>query len=238
MARNDPDEALVALFKQHPVPNELRSRAEGRPIFDDMEVVEIRIPGSRDIKVFPATAQSHWEPDPETGGLKIVTYAERFRHQYQQFKRRDTQTKSGTPLDYVPFLSEGKRAELRAQNIYTVEALAAIDGQELKNLGSGGREWKNAAMAYITEAKSTAPNKQLEAELMALRARNAVLEEDATVKKTMVQQAEAEFEEMDLPQLREYIATHTGQEPLGNINNMNKKTLIRMAVECRPAKAA
>jgi hypothetical protein len=40
---------------------------------------------------------------------------------------------------------------------------------------------------------------------------------------------------MDLPQLREYIATHTGQAPMGNLN---KKNLIRMAVECRPAKAA
>ena len=235
MAFRDPDDANVALFKQHPIPNELRSRAEGRPIFDDMEVVEIRVPGSRDVKVFPATAFSHWEPDPETGGLKKVSYAERFQRQYQQFKRRDLQTKSGTPLDYVPFLSEGKRSELRAQNIYTVEALAAIDGQELKNLGSGGREWKNAAMDYIAEAKSTAPNKQLEAELMALRARNAVLEEDAITKKTMAQHAEAEFEEMEPAELRKYIATHTGQEPMGNTN---KKNLIRMAVECRPAKAA
>jgi len=135
----------------------------------------------------------------------------------------------------VPFLSEGKRAELRAQNIYTVEALATIDGQELKNLGAGGREWKNAAMEYIAAGKAAAPNLQMEAELASLRARNAVLEEDLQAKKTMTQQAEAEFEEMDLPQLREYIATHTGQAPMGS---MNKKTLIRMAVECRPAKAA
>ena len=31
----------------------------------------------------------------------------------------------------------------RALNLYTVEQLAAIDGQELKNLGPGGRELKN-----------------------------------------------------------------------------------------------
>jgi hypothetical protein len=235
MAFRDPDDANVALFKQHPLPNEARSRAEGRPIFDDMEIVEIRTPGSRDVKVFPATAFSHWEPDPETGGLKKVSYAERFSRQYQQFKRRDLQTKSGTPLDYVPFLSEGKRSELRALNIYTVEALAAVDGQELKNLGAGGREWKNAAMEYIAAGKAAAPNLQMEAELASLRARNAVLEDDLQIKKTMQQRIEAEFEEMDLPQLREYIATHTGQAPMGNLN---KKNLIRMAVECRPAKAA
>jgi len=235
MAGLPKDELLVALFRQHPTKNEVRSRAEGRPIFDDEEVVEIRKPGDRDYGVYPATSFSHWEPDPYTGGLKKVTYAERFQKQYQQFKQRDMQTKSGTPLDYVPFLSEGKRAELRALNIYTVEALAELDGQPLKNLGSGGREWKNAAMEYIAAGKLAAPNLQMEAELAALRARNAVLEEDAVAKKTVQQRIEAEFEEMELPQLREYIATHTGQPPMGS---MNKKTLIRMAVECRPAKAA
>ncbi len=109
--------------------------------------------------MFPATAFSHWEIDPQTGEQAKVTYAERFQRQYQQFKAHATQTKSGTPLAYAPFLTEARRAELRAQNIYTVEALAAIDGQELKNLGPGGRELKNAAMEYIEEAKARAPNR-------------------------------------------------------------------------------
>ena len=37
-------------------------------------------------------------------------------------------------------------------------------------------------MEFIAESKATAPSKQLIAELEALRARNAVLEEDAKVK--------------------------------------------------------
>jgi hypothetical protein len=95
--------------------------------------------------VLPATSVSHWAIDPATGGQIKVTYAERFRRQYQQFKALTAQTKSGTPLTHAPFLTEGRRAEMRALNIYTVEQLAAIDGQELKNIGTGGRELKNAA---------------------------------------------------------------------------------------------
>jgi hypothetical protein len=236
MARQDPDDVLVALFKNHASLNEVKSREEGRPIYDDIEVVEIRSPGSRDFKVFPANAFSHWQTHPHTGEQTKVTYAERFVHQYQQFKRHAAQTKSGTPLDYVPFLSEGKRAELRAQNIYTIEALAAIDGQELKNLGLGGRDLKNAAAEYIADTKANiAPNMQLQAELEQLRARNAVLEEDAIARKEIAKRIEAEFEEMDLTQLREYITTHTGQAPMGSLN---KKNLVRMAVECRPNRAA
>ena len=235
MARRDPDEALVALFKNHASPNNAKSIEAGRPIFDDIEVVEIRSPGSKDFKVFPATAFSHWETDPHTGEQTKVTYAERFRHQYQQFRAKTAQTKSGTPLDYAPFMSEGKRAEMRAQNIYTVEALAAIDGAELKNLGTGGRELKNAAMEYMAETKSTAPNLQLQNELEQLRARNAILEEDLAAKKAREAQINGEFEGMEPQELRDYIATHTGHVPHGSLN---KKTLVRMATECRPDKAA
>src|SRR4051812_12241060 len=194
MPTTDPDASLLVLFRNFAVKNDSKSALEGRPIYDDAEVCEIRFPGRRDWQPFLATAVSHWAVDPETGGQMKVTYAERFARQYQQFKAHTAQTKSGTPIAHAPFLTEGRRAELRALNIYTVETLAAIDGQELKNLGQGGRDLKNRAMEFIAEAKTQAPSLQMQAELDALRARNQVLEDDmAAVKK---QQAGTEFDDM------------------------------------------
>jgi hypothetical protein len=239
MAMKDPDDALVVLFKHHAVRNTTRSLAEGREIYDDVEIVEIRFPGSKDVKAFPATARSHWLDNPFTGEQTQVTYAERFARQYQQFKARTAQTKSGTPLDLAPFLTESKRAELRAQNVYTVEQLAAIDGTELKNLGPYGRDLKNGAVAFIDESRAGAPNLQMAAELEALRARNAVLEEDAQRRNAQAQEAgkiSETFDEMTTEQLREYITTHTGQAPVGG--NLNHKALKRLASEVRPSKAA
>jgi hypothetical protein len=230
--RNDPDDALVALFKHHANHNEAKSIIAGRPIFDDVEVVEIRKPGSKDYSVHPATEFSHWDVDPITGSQVKVTYAERFQRQYQQFKAKAAQTKSGTPLEHAKFLTEGRRAELRAQNIYTVEALATIDGQELKNLGPGGRELKNAAMEYIEESKASVPSMAMQAELEALRAKNAVLQEDLEAAKAS---GEGEFRDMNLEQLREFITAHTGHAPIGTAN---RKTLVRMAMEARPEKVA
>jgi len=238
----DPDASLVALFKHHAVLNENKTVAEGRPIYDDVEIVEIRFPGSRAMSPFPATAISHWAQDPYTGTQRQVTYAERFKRQYQQFKEQNAQTKSGTPLDFVPFLTEGKRAELRAQNIYTVEALADIDGNELKNLGVGGREWKNQAQEFIAESKTSAPNLQLQAELDAIKARNAILEEDMAAAKQAIAEGrvraskEDDFDDMTTDALREYITTHTGHTPVGT--GLNRKALVKLAMEARPAKAA
>src|SRR5262249_17250077 len=156
-------------------------------IYDDTEQCQIRIPGNRSTQpYFPAHAVSHWHTDPYTGGQRQGTYAERFDHEYRQFKEHATQTKTGTPLTEMPTLREGRRAELRALNIYTVEQLAGVDGQELKNLGQGGRELKNLAEEYIAQGRARASDTQMQAELEGLRARNQVLEDDNRTLKSKV----------------------------------------------------
>jgi hypothetical protein len=241
MALREPDDNLVVLFRQKDFKNEAKSLAEGRPVHDDIEICEIRVPGSIDVKVFPATEISRWITDPMTGADVPVTYAERFSRQYMQFKAKAAQTKSGTPLEYATFLTAARRAELRAQNVYTVEQLAAIEGNPLKNLGLGGREMKNSAEEYLAESKAGAPTAQMAAELEALRARNAVLEEDyrraASQRPAPAAAAAADddYDEMTIEQLREYITTHTGIAPTGSISH---KTLKRMAQDIKPNKAA
>lgn len=234
MATRNPDDAVIAIFKSHAILNPAKTAAQGRPIFDDMEICEIRIAGSRNIAVFPSTAFSHWREDPETGAQTAVSYAERFAQQYRQFKSHDAQTKAGTPLTHVNFLTEARRAELRALNIYTVEALAHIDGQELKNIGQGGRELKNKAEEYLAEARTGAPNTALLAELEALKAKTALLEEDlARARSKPVREAPSPndpFADMSLEQLRDFIKEETGHAPAGNLN---RKTLVRMATEAQ-----
>ena len=238
MAIKDPDDSIVAIFKYMAVKDEARSTAEGRPIFTDEETVELHYPGSKNWSAHPATSFSHWVTDPMSGEQVKLTYAERFARQYQQFKAHAQQTKAGTPLQYAVFLTEARRAELRAQNIYTIEALAHIDGQELKNLGHGGREMKNAAEEYLAETQKGAVNTQMQAELEALRAKNQVMEEDLAAlkaKPAVSFEPADEFDGMNAEQLREYVTSHTGVEPKGAIN---RKTLLRMAREAQPEKAS
>jgi hypothetical protein len=151
-------------------------------------------------------------------------------------------------LASVPFLTEARRAELRAQNLYTVEALAAIDGPELKNLGPNGRSFKNSAIDYIAESRAGAPDWQMRAKLEAAEARNAILEEDlaraknirpvsgsgASQENTTPSAPDGPFADMSTEQLRDYITTNKGQAPLGS---MNRKTLIRLAQEAQTENA-
>ena len=245
MPPRDPDAAAVALFRDHTIPNVAQTMKMGRPIFDDVEVCEIRFAGSRAISVFPAVAVSHWDTDPTTGESIPITYAERFARQYQQYKARAAQTKAGTPIAYLPTITEARRAELRALNIYTVEALADIDGQPLKNLGPGGRDMKNKAIAYMEDARTrVAPNTAMEEELALLKARNAVLEQDADIRNADVENIKDKpgkqkatdpddiFDTMTLDDLRAYITSNTGHPPHGSLG---RKTLLRMAQDARTA---
>ena len=62
-----------------------------------------------------------------------------------------------------------------------------------------------------------------------------MLEEDNELLKTKLLSGEAEFEDMSVDVLKEYIRVNTGAAPVGN---PSRRTLIRMAMDCRPDKAA
>jgi len=154
MAEANKKQTITVFFKQHQEQNHPKSAAAGRPIFDDIEICEIHFPGDQKCwAVFPAHEA---EPNATREAGHVVTYAEHYNEQYRQFKAQEQQTVAGTPLSEAPFLTEGKRRELRALNIHTVEQLAGLDGAHLKTLGMGGREWKNQAAAFLAAAAGTA----------------------------------------------------------------------------------
>ncbi|MDI9407814.1 MAG: hypothetical protein QM523_01045 [Candidatus Pacebacteria bacterium] len=195
------NEALVVpFFKTMANEDPNASKEQGRPIFNDLEIVEIRIAGDRNYApVFPA--HSMWQ---RVDG-NPVTYAERWPEAYARFKAGQEQVAAGTPLSELPFLSEAKRAELRALKVYTAEALASMDGKNLKALGDTGREMKNQATAYLAKAVSSAGTVALAAEVEALKA------ELAAMRGTTEPEHDDEKEA-----LKVQIATLTGQRPRGN----------------------
>jgi hypothetical protein len=229
------DAALIVVFMNRAKKNELKSVQEGRPIYDDEEICRIRIPGSSDVRDFPALSISadSWQTDPFSGEQSQRTYAERFKMQYLQFKQQQTQTVSGTPLEELTALTEARRAELRALNVYTVEQLAFLDGQPLKNIGPYGRDLKNMAQEYIDHGKQRVSDLAAAAREEALVAKNMALEADLALLKQqrLAEGLDTEFDGMTDAAIRSYIETHTGHPVVGN---PPRKRLIQMATEAKP----
>jgi hypothetical protein len=205
------DNLVIPKFFIHTTENKAKSKAAGRPIFDDMEAVEVRFAGNRQtISVFPAHAICG-ETQDEEGDTRSITYAERWPEQYKRFKAKQQQVASGTPIDELPFLTQAKRSELKALSIYTAEALAALDGNELKNLGQGGRELKNQAQAYLDNASGSADVARMAAEIEELK--QTVRELSATAQPV---ETVSQFASWQPDQIKDWIEQKIGERPRGN----------------------
>lgn len=218
--KNDP--LVIPVFKTLTTKNEAKTREAGRPIFDEMEVVEVRFAGDKlKVSVFPAL-EICGEVQDEEGNTRKITYAERWSRQYERFKAKHAQVAEGTPLSELPFLTEAKRSELRALSIYTAEALAALDGQPLKNLGMQGRDLKGLAQAYLDRAAGTADVTKMAAKIADLEA----LVTELRAEKEGV--SNSEFAAWSADQIKDWIAEKIGERPKGNPSHA---TLVKRADE-------
>jgi len=223
---------IVPRFFVHTTPDKKASKENGRPMFKDMECVEIRMAANKQtVAVFPA--HDTWKWDVIDGVNQPITYAMRFPDQYKRFKANEAQAMSGTPLEELPFLTQAKRSELKALSIYTAEALASLDGSPLKQLGMGGRELKNQAQAYLDRSTDSAAVTRLAAEVEQLKA--ALAATQGQPQQAPATDAASPFADMDEEAMKEWIKDASGSRPRGN---PSKETLIRMCDELNAEIAA
>lgn len=221
-------------FYTEPVENPKESAKQGRPIFEDKEFVFVQIAGDPK-NTFRAPAHSK--------GAGGITYAERFPDHYRLFKLdQDQQGASGTPLSEVPWLSAARREELKALKIFTVEALAQLDGSLLQRIGMGARELKNKAQAWLDSAADHAGEARLAEELAA---RDAVIDELRQQmaelmagRQTGLLSSEpvdpSPFNGWDDGALRQFIEEQSGKKPH---HLLGRAKLVQMAEELHNAEA-
>jgi hypothetical protein len=213
---------IIPRFYSDAVQNPVKTKAQGRPIFDDRELVEVRFAGDRNkVSVFPAHDICGQVQDDD-GNSRSLTYAERWAPQYQRFRAKQQQVAEGTPIEELPFLTQAKRSELKALSIYTAEALASLDGQPLKNLGQGGRDLKNQAQAYLDNAKGSADVTGMALKIAELEQVVAELRADKPAATA------SEFESWSSDQIKDWIEEKISERPRGNPSHA---TLVKRADE-------
>lgn len=146
--QSEADKRLLVAFYRAPLKNETKSVEAGRPIFDEIDLVKIITPGSRDSFVGDATEE----------------YQLRFPQHWARYKAGKDQNSSGTPLNMLPWMSMGQIAELNAVGCQTVEQLVGM-ADSLSQKFMGHHQIKTRAMAYLDAAKGAAPALKLQAEL-------------------------------------------------------------------------
>lgn len=237
----DPDfKHLHIEFFVEPVHNKRKSAEAGRPVYDDIEKVRIRLAGDpKSVLVAPANSGSSVR-DADTN--ERLTYAQLHHKHYEAFKKNEEYKGSGTPLSELTFLTASKRMELSAQNIHTAEALAGLDGANLSRLGMGARELKTQAEAWLSKAAGSADVTRLSAENEALKARLDAMEAMMTGAKAPEPVKEPEnslgvspFADWDDDTIRAWIVEQGGDNPH---HKCSHETLVSKADELNAALAA
>jgi hypothetical protein len=133
----------IPIFFVEAVQNTFRSEQEGRPHYDDIEMLKLLIPG-----------------DKNSSPVKRVDHEDRERYpkQYAAFKAGIEAPTEGTPLAEWPPIQKSQVLEFAHFNIKTVEHLAQIHDGQLQNLPMGSRALREQAKAYLDiAANGTGP---------------------------------------------------------------------------------
>lgn len=139
----------------------------GLPIFKNVTYVEIRLKdNSTEVFNQPASAE------------KI----KRFPREYALYKLAKEKIKDGTPLEQFAFLSAAELATCKNRGIFTVEELAKLSADKVKDLGLQNEH--DLAVIFVKKAKSNKEiadfvNKEEEykAEIEFLKEENSLLKQ-------------------------------------------------------------
>lgn len=216
------DRDLNVIFNEVTIDDPAASAREGRPMFKTYDQVTIRRPADRESN----SKHPAWQEWTKHRG-QILTYGDRFKEQYARWKASRPQTVEGTPLSELPYLNEAQRATLRALDVHTIEQLAHLSGQPLKNLGPNGLAQQQAAEAYLNNAKDAAV-------VTTLAAENTRLKQSLTELATQAADPRIKFVDLSDDRLKDLIREKTGAAPRGN---PSRSTMIRMLLDETPPAA-
>lgn len=144
---------LIVEFYLHPVQDEVKTAAEGRPIFEEVEFIRIRVPGDKDeIREKAVTARHRYE----------------FAQQYAAFKNKLEQPLVGTPLEQVPFLTRAQVLEFKALGLKTAENVRDMPDVHAQRF-MGIHALRKQVQTFLDAAAGAAPFQKLHAENETLR---------------------------------------------------------------------
>lgn len=142
------EETLYVKFEMDAVENAERTAAEGRPCFDDVPFVTIKVRGDN----LNVTRRPVRDDDKR-----------RFPRRWEQFLRGEAATHDGTPLREWSACARGQVKELAHFDVHTVEQLAATSDDNCRRMGPYLR-LRDAAKAFLEQSKGLAPLTKLQAE--------------------------------------------------------------------------
>jgi hypothetical protein len=153
------DDGLLVEFHIEPVLMEQASKDEGHPIYEDRVFTRIVAPGNTKTTWDYQTKGIVYNYD-DKGELDSYSVDEeenpcdpiKYPKAWDRFLKRGQKVKEGWDIKQWGAITRSFAETLKAQNIHTVEALAALTDQNVTNI-MGGLKFRDLARAALDEQK-------------------------------------------------------------------------------------
>lgn len=161
---NGQRDGAIPRFYMDSRPNRARSEEDGVPRFDEVEMVEVLVPGDRlNTPVFQVTNE----------------HRKRWPNAYKAFKEGQEGTVEGTPIEQLPGLTKSQAQELRYFHILAIEQLANMpDDLLMKAQPMSGRALRDKAKRWVDATAGSAVEEKLAAENRAKDEKIATMEQN------------------------------------------------------------
>jgi hypothetical protein len=160
VAYGDDSRLVVRFFRGQEI-HGLQSAEAGRPIYQGIDMCEIRQPGERDV----------WH------GIATPLHQMRFPKQWEAYQNNREHIPDGTPLDVIFAAEPETVTNLRQLKIYTVEQLAGLQESAVSRIGMGGRNLVVKAQKFMEAATGYQAASKMNRELEDMKSENDTLKE-------------------------------------------------------------
>lgn len=229
----DKEIEITPVFKYIEVENVPQSEIAGHAVFQQILVAEVRFAGSRNYSPV-VRADDMFKRE----GMKVITYAERWEKQYNQFLAGSQQEADGTPLNMLA--AYGVTPEMlslcRVRKIYSVEALNSMEGDRLKSLGMHQNKLKEAARKFLADRGNSAVQAD---EIAELRAQLAALQQQVSTavpaEETPPEEADrvaaqvGAYDDLTDDEIKARIKAATGEAPRGQPRRETLEMMLEQA---------
>jgi hypothetical protein len=156
-----PRNGLAVRFYKEPVQDMPASEREGRPVYTEVDYIEIAVPGDKTNIVCKRVGEQH---------------KREYAQQWAAYKAGDSEQVVGTPLSQWPGISRAQVKELEFFRCRTVEQLAELSDTSIGAIGPI-RRLRDNARAYLEAANGFAPVTRLQGELEKAREELAAMKQ-------------------------------------------------------------
>lgn len=139
------------MFETRTIEDPVRTKAEGRMCFRDQVYAVSTVPGDKGNNIYEIESFFERKQTEMRHGRVHPDWFRKWQSDYELYKQGQSIPEDGTPIKGWKLLSGAQQEELIRINIRTVEALANMSDDGIKNFGMGAIELKRRAKSWLDQ---------------------------------------------------------------------------------------